>query len=66
MSSNNIIPDEVLFNSLLDGCSKCAIKYLLIKVYKQMIKMNIQPSSVTYNSLIDGYVRCGDIKSAWE
>ena len=66
MKKKDITPDEVLFNSLLDGCSKNNNLDLAFKLYNQMIYENkICPSTVTFNSLIDACVRSSNMIKAW-
>ena len=66
MKKKSIIPDEVLFNSLLDGCSKNSNLTLAFKLYQQMIsEYEISPSTVTFNSLIDACIRSNDMSKAW-
>ena len=57
MKLRGIKPDEVLYNSLLDGCSKNGQINLAFSIYDLMVDEGISPSTVTYNSLIDSCVR---------
>lgn len=66
LSKYNIKADEILFNTLLDGCSKNSRQDLSKIVYDKMIEHNIVPGCVTYNSLIDGQIRSKNLKNAWE
>jgi pentatricopeptide repeat protein len=57
MKSQGILPDEVLFNSLLDGCAKAGAADLAHQVYSEMRKVGIKPSNVTFSILIKLYGR---------
>jgi len=62
INSGNV-PDEIVFNTLLDGCSKNEMIREIEVVIKLMSKSGIAPGTVSYNSIIDGYVRC---KEFWK
>lgn len=66
MKSKGIKADEVLYNSLIDGCSKNGRHDLAFKLYEQMKSEKIRASTVTYNSLIDACVRNNQSSQAWE
>ena len=66
LKSNFLIKDEIIFNLLIDGCSKSFNLDLIKYIYDDMLKLNIIPSIVTYNSIIDSYVRAKDLRSAWK
>ena len=55
MRQENIKPDEVLYNSLLDGCCKSNELDMAMQVHKRMVEQNIKPSNVTYSILIKIY-----------
>jgi pentatricopeptide repeat protein len=63
MIRNNIHPDEIVFNTLLDGCSKCELLKEIEIVINLMQESRLNPGTVSYNSIIDGYVRC---KQFWK
>jgi pentatricopeptide repeat protein len=65
MKSKGVRPDEVVYNSLLDGCSKAGELGISFEIFNSMNQDDIKPSTISYNSLIDGCVRAGDIRSAW-
>merc|ERR1712202_52417 len=44
--------DEILFNSILDGCSKNNKYKEAMQVYEDMLTAQIKPSNVTYSILI--------------
>lgn len=61
-----MIPDEIVFNTLLDGCSKNEKIREIEIVTDIMIRCGINPGTVSYNSIIDGYVRCKEFWKAWD
>jgi pentatricopeptide repeat protein len=52
--ANGNVPDEIVFNTLLDGCSKNEMIKEIEVVIKIMSKSGIAPGTVSYNSIIDG------------
>ncbi len=66
MQKRGLKPDEILYNSLLDGCSKSAQIDLAFDLYEQMLLEGIKPSTITFNSLIDACVRCNNLHKGWE
>lgn len=60
------LKDEVVFNLLIDGCSKSSNLAQLKRVYNDMIDLKIAPTIVTFNTIIDAYVRAKDINYAWK
>jgi len=65
LKSNKLIKDEIIFNLLIDGCSKASNLSQISRIYKDMIDLQIKPSIVTFNTIIDYYVRAKDLISAW-
>jgi pentatricopeptide repeat protein len=63
---NNLLKDEVIFNILIDGCSKSSNLDYLKYIYEDMIYLNIKPNIITYNTIIDSFIRLKDIKTAWK
>lgn len=58
MKTKLIQPDEILYNSLIDGCSKNGKIDISFKLYQEMLgNKQIIPSTITFNSLIDSCVR---------
>ena len=55
MSDQGILADEVLYNSLLDGCLKADLGEMALKCYKNMKKLKIRASNVTYSILAKIY-----------
>ena len=66
MPKYDLKPDEVLYNSLVDGCSKCSRVDLAFDIYHQMMEDGIKPSTITFNSLIDACVRSNQISRGWQ
>lgn len=64
MEGVKIKPDEVLFNSLLDGCCRIGLIDVGLMVYRNMIREKIKPSNVTFSILIKIYGKAGDLKRA--
>jgi pentatricopeptide repeat domain-containing protein 1 len=65
LKANKLIKDEVIFNLLIDGCSKSSNLAQIISIYQDMLDFEIKPSIVTFNTIIDSYVRAKDFISAW-
>lgn len=65
--SSTTQPDEILYNSLLDGCSKAGKLDLAFQLYNQMQAegSGIIPTTVTFNSLIDACVRADQLQEGW-
>ena len=57
MEAEGIQADEVLYNSLLDGCCKANQTELALKVYSNMQYLKIKPSNVTFSILVKIYGR---------
>lgn len=55
MERNKIQADEVLYNSLLDGCCKANEIEMALKVFRNMEILKIKPSNVTYSILVKIY-----------
>ena len=66
LNEKNLLKDEIIFNLILDGCSKKTDINTLKKVYYDMLNKNIKPTIVTFNTIIDAYIRNKDIQSAWK
>lgn len=65
MRERGIKPDEVLYNSLLDGCSKNCQFNKAFQIYDEMIIDGVTPTTITFNTLIDCCVRSGNQEKAW-
>jgi len=59
MLLEGIKADEVLYNSLLDGCLKADETNMALKCFSNMKKLKIKPSNVTYSILAKIYQRMG-------
>jgi len=66
LNEKNLLKDEIIFNLILDGCSKKKDIDTLKRVYFNMLNKNIKPTIVTFNTIIDAYIRNKDIQSAWK
>lgn len=55
MLKEGIKADEVLYNSLLDGCLKAHQLEMALKCYSNMRKLKIKASNVTYSILAKIY-----------
>lgn len=64
MEKEKIKPDEVLFNSLLDGCCKSNEIDLALTVYKAMREQHIKPSNVTFSILVKIYGKSKQLTKA--
>ena len=64
MKLSGIEADEVLFNSLLDGCFKANELDLAFKVQQTMNEQGIMPSNVTYSILIKIYGKARNLQKA--
>lgn len=65
LKEKKYIKDEVIYNLLIDGCSKKGDLLTLKSVYIDMLSNNIKPTIVTFNTIIDAYVRAKDMDNAW-
>jgi len=61
MLKQGIKADEVLYNSLLDGCLKANEEQMALKCYQNMKKLKIKASNVTYSILAKIYQKMGEI-----
>lgn len=66
MDKQGIKADEVLYNSLLDGCCKAGEVDMALKVYSNMRALLIQPSNVTFSILIKVHSKRQDLTTALE
>lgn len=60
MLERGITADEVLYNSLLDGCLKANQSEMALKCFQNMKKLRIKPSNVTYSILAKIYQKLKD------
>jgi pentatricopeptide repeat protein len=61
MTSKNICADEILYNSLMEGCFKSNEPVLALKIYGSMKLQNLQPTGVTNRIIAKIY---GQVKDA--
>jgi pentatricopeptide repeat protein len=66
LNKNNILQDEVIYNLLLNGCSKKLDIKNLHRVYMDMINKNIKPNLITYNTIIDAFIRNKNTEKAFK
>ena len=65
LNKNNILRDEVIYNLLLNGCSKKLDIKNLHKIYMDMINKKISPNLITFNTIIDAYIRNKNTEKAF-
>ena len=65
LHSNNLLKDEIIYNLLLNGCSKKLDIKNLHKIYIEMLSKNIKPNLITYNTIIDAFIRNKNIQKAF-
>lgn len=61
MEKAGIKADEVLYNSLLDGCCKAGEVEIALLVYQNMRTLGIKPSNVTFSILIKIYGKAREL-----
>ena len=66
LNKNNILKDEVIYNLLLNGCSKKLDIKNLHRVYIDMIKKEISPNLITFNTIIDAFIRNKNTEKAFK
>jgi pentatricopeptide repeat protein len=66
MRKKGIVPDAVVFNSLLDGCAKRQMRTMCDQVIRDMQEAGIKPSNHTVSILVKLYGRCRDLESAFQ
>ena len=66
LNKNNILKDEVIYNLLLNGCSKKLDIKNLHKIYIDMINKNIKPNLITFNTIIDAFIRNKNTEKAFK
>ncbi|KAD2394356.1 hypothetical protein E3N88_41333 [Mikania micrantha] len=64
MDGWKVFPDEVTYNTLMQGYSREGDVEEAIKVFDEMKKRGIKPDYISFNTLISGYSRRGDMKEA--
>ena len=66
LNKNNYLKDEVIYNLILNACSKKLDIKNLHRVYMDMIKNNIKPNLITFNTIIDAFVRNKNTEKAFK
>merc|ERR1719272_719942 len=61
MNANSIKVSLVVFNTLLDACSRVSDMENAAKLFKEMVELQVTPDLITYSTLIKGYCLCGDM-----
>jgi len=64
-SDGNIVPDEVMYNSLLDGCAKEHRPNDAIKLLDDMRKNRVAPSNYTLSMIVKLMGRCRRLNQAF-
>ena len=65
LNKNNILKDEVIYNLLLNGCSKKLDIRNLHRIYMDMIAKGISPNLITFNTIIDAFIRNKNTEKAF-
>ena len=65
LNKNNILKDEVIYNLLLNGCSKKLDIRNLHRIYMDMINKGITPNLITFNTIIDAFIRNKNTEKAF-
>ena len=66
LNKNNILKDEVIYNLLLNGCSKKLDIKNLHRIYMDMINKKIRPNIITFNTIIDAFIRNRNTEMAFK
>ena len=66
LNSKKILKDEIIFNLLLNGCSKKGDFDNLYRIYGEMLNNGIKPTTITMNTIIDAFIRNDEIEKAWK
>ena len=66
LNSKKMLKDEIIFNLILNGCSKKGDFENLYRVYEEMLNNGIKPTNITMNTIIDAFVRNNEIEKAWK
>ena len=65
LNKNNILKDEVIYNLLLNGCSKKLDIINLHRIYMDMLEKGITPNLITFNTIIDAFIRNKNTEKAF-
>ena len=66
LNSKKMLKDEIIFNLILNGCSKKGDFENLYRVYEEMLSNGIKPTNITMNTIIDAFIRNNEIEKAWK
>ena len=66
LKERKCLKDEIIYNLIIDGCSKKGDLTTITKIYNEMLDNKIKPTIVTFNTIIDAYIRAKDLNSAWK
>ena len=66
LNSKKMLKDEIIFNLILNGCSKKGDFDNLYRVYEEMLNNGIKPTNITMNTIIDAFIRSNEIEKAWK
>ena len=66
LNSKKMLRDEIIFNLILNGCSKKGDFGNLYRVYEEMLNNGIKPTNITMNTIIDAFIRNNEIEKAWK
>ena len=66
VENEEILVDEVFFNSVLDICHKYEFTQVSFKFHSLMKKLNVKESSTTYGILIKCYSQAGKLDEAFD
>ena len=66
LNSKKMLKDEIIFNLMLNGCSKKGDFDNLYRVYEEMLNNGIKPTNITMNTIIDAFIRSNEIEKAWK
>ena len=61
-----MLKDEIIFNLILNDCSKKGDFDNLYRVYEEMMNNGIKPTNITMNTIIDAFIRSNEIEKAWK
>ena len=65
LNKNDILKDEVIYNLLLNGCSKKLDIKNLHRIYMEMINKGVSPNLITFNTIIDAFIRNKNTEKAF-
>merc|ERR1719265_1777112 len=61
MQDKNVKVSVVVFNTLIDACSRVSDMEGAAKIFSDMVAAQSTPDLITYSTLIKGYCLCGDM-----